>query len=257
MSTQKPNRIAAEHLSGVSSWLLPEVGDGAKVLSSAEKEQREREARANEVMEDVEGDVELTPITAEELQALTAEAEKEGFDKGYREGFAKGEADGKKLAIESTEKQAKTALDAQVGALLQIAEALMNPIADQEQQLKQMLLSYVTTLTQELLSRELKLDSQCVLQTVQAAIDALPVGAQAISVTVNPEDLELVEQYAESQSANWSFITDSDLQRGGCVVKTPDSTVLNTVEQRLRDICQKFLDAELHKPGSDDNHELT
>ena len=52
-----PNRIAAEDLGEVRSWMLPTIDADGNVVSSAEKEARERRKqellRANEIVEDV------------------------------------------------------------------------------------------------------------------------------------------------------------------------------------------------------------
>lgn len=246
MTSKLPNRIALEDLKGVSTWALPNVGTAGKVLSSAEKEARERHQRDQEIIEDVDDkDLPFAPMTAKELQAITEAAEKEGFNKGYQEGFTKGEQDGRERGLEQSKKQADQVLSTQVGQLLQIAEALVEPIAEQEQALEKLLLDYVLTLTAQLLERELQIDSTQVLGAVQKAIQALPVGATNIKVSVNPDDLALIETYAEETKKDWSFLADAQMLPGGCRIETEESLVDYTIEQRLEELSEQFLNKQL------------
>lgn len=251
MTSKIPNRIAQEDLENVTTWALPNVGASGKTLPSAEKEARERRQRSEEIIEDVDGDdLSFAPMTAQELQALTESAEKEGFNKGYQEGFAKGESDGRERGLEQSRLKADEVLSAQVSQLLQIAESLVEPIAEQDRALEKLLLDYVLVLTRQLLERELQTDSTHVLNAVKKAIQALPVGADNITVTVNPDDLALIETYAEERNKDWSFQADSQMLPGGCLIETAQSLVDYTIEQRLEVLSEQFRNKQL---ASDDD----
>ncbi|NIB43215.1 flagellar assembly protein FliH [Pseudomaricurvus alkylphenolicus] len=248
MSGNNPNRIASEDLQDCNPWLLPDVS--GKVIPSAEKEAADRERHQGEVIEDVSGEeVSYAPMTADELQALTDAAEKEGFDKGHAEGLAQGQAEGHKQGYEQGLQQAQQesakVLDDQVGRLLQIAEALMAPIGDQEQQLEHLLLSYVTRLTRQLVERELQMDSAHILSVVQRAVAALPSGSKHLKVILNPDDLALVEAYAEETQKDWGFRGDAQLSPGGCRIETDNSLVDFSVESRIDAMLEQFLDRQL------------
>ena len=54
---------------------------------------------------------------------------------------------------------------------------------------------------------------------------------------LNPDDLELVKQsYGEQTIAdnNWQLIAEPTLERGGCEVKTPQSSLDMTLKTRVK-----------------------
>lgn len=253
MTSKLPNRIAFEDLHDVTAWAPPSVGSGGKVLSSAEKESRERQRREQEIIEDVDGDnFDFSPMTAEDLQAITEAAEKEGFDKGYKQGLSKGELEGKKKAYDETTAQANEVLSNQVSQLLSIAEALIDPIDTQENELEKTLLNYVVELTRQLLERELQSDSSQVLTFLQRAVQALPIGAENIKVMLNPDDLALVETYAQEHQKDWSFQSDPNMLPGGCRIETRESLVDYSMEHRFESLCKQFLNRQLSGDDEDE-----
>lgn len=251
MSYKSQNLIASEDLDEVLTWQLPNMDGSGKVLSSAEKEARDVAARANEVIEDVEdvGDMAMSPITAEQLQAITEAAEKEGFEKGEKEGFEQGQKSGHEAGYregtEKAEREASALLEKQTSQLLQVAEALVNPIAEQQENIQNILLQYVTGLTRQVVERELIQDSAHILSVVKQAMMALPVGAEKITVFLNPDDLALVEAYSEENDKGWRFRGDSELLPGGCRIETRESLVDFSVESKLEAMFSQFLDRQL------------
>lgn len=276
MIAKLPNLIASEDLQSCDAWSLPEVGKGVKTLSAeskkrqleAEKQARIELARAKasqtpeaaahaegEVIEDVDDDsLSYSPLTADQLQEMADAAEKEGFDLGYGEGVVKGIAEGKKQGYEEGMAQAQAevreTLTTQVSQLLQVAEALVEPIQGQEDQLQKLMLRYVTALTEQVVERELLQDSSHILSVVQRAMQALPVGAEKIKVILNPDDLALVETYAQEQEKPWLFRGDSQLQPGGCRIESAESLIDFSVESRMKAMFSQFLDKQL--VGSED-----
>lgn len=270
ITNKLPNLIAAEDLHNCNTWRLPDVGDGTKVLPAQimkrrqlEAEQRaqaelERQEQAvmevahetGEVIEDVNGDdLAYTPMTAEQLQEITEAAEKEGFDRGYGEGVAQGIAAGKKQGYEDglaqAQAKARETLAQQVSQLLQVAEALVEPIGEQELQLQQLLLRYVTTLTEQVIGRELKQDANQLLSVIERALKALPVGAEKVKVVLNPEDLALIEAHAAEQEPCWLLASDPQLQPGGCRIQSAESLVDFSVETRVQALFAEFLSQQL------------
>ncbi|MGH1371906.1 MAG: FliH/SctL family protein [Cellvibrionaceae bacterium] len=251
MSKKLPNVIAAEHLQDVLPWQLPSMDGSDNVVPSAEKELRDRAHRADEVIEDVadEESLEFSPITAEELQEITNAAEREGFELGQQRGLEAGHKEGHEAGynagMEQAQSEAKEILERQVSQLLQIAESLVLPIEQQQSQLQQTLLQFVTSLTEQVIERELIQDSAHILSCVKQAMTALPVGAQDIRVFLNPDDLALVESYSEEFDKGWKFQGDSQLLPGGCRIQTRDSLVDFSAESKMKAMFAQFLDHQL------------
>ncbi len=257
-----PSRIPAESVDQATTWVLPPVSDNGRVLSSAEKEARERRERLlrreQEKIETVEIPVvEQAPqvgMTAEEMQAIFDEAEKEGFEQGHKEGFTKGNTEGYEAGRQQGLKEMRAQLVAEQQRFQALANALLNPLTAQDDDIEHMLLDVICTLTQSVVQRELQTDSSQTLALVRNAIDALPVGSKNIRVCVNPDDLAAIETYAAEQQLEWKFFGDTELLPGGCRIETPESRVDFSVSSRLQTVLEQFLTKQLAS-GDDDYEE--
>ena len=103
--TQKspPARIPAEDQTEYQAWRLPIIDDNGRVLSSAEKEQRDSELRQRQREKESIENVNLPHarkggMTAHDMQEIFDTAEKEGFAQGHQEGLEKGRAEGRSIA---------------------------------------------------------------------------------------------------------------------------------------------------------------
>ncbi len=255
-----PKRIAAEDVAQVTTWVLPPVSDNGRVLSSAEKEARERRERLlrreQETIETVEIPEEAPPqvgMTAEEMQAIFDAAEKDGFEQGHKEGFAKGNSEGFEAGRQQGLMEMRAQLVAEQQRFQRLANALLEPLNSQDDDTEQLLLDVICTLTQCVVQRELLTDSSHILALVKSAIAALPIGSKNIRVCLNPDDLAAVETYAVEQQLNWQFFGDSELLPGGCRIETPESRVDFSVSTRLQAVLEQFVTKQL--AGGDDAEE--
>lgn len=252
MTLKQPNRIPAEELDNISTWALPEIDSAGNIISTAEKEERERQReeqrRASEVVEEVEvdaGQMSFEPITAQQLQEITETAEKEGYEQGHQQGYQAGQAEGYKAGQTQGAADMRAQLQAEQQRLQAIADALMKPIAPQDSAIEKALLDIVCILTRSLVKRELLTDSGHILSVVQEAVAALPVGAKNLTIHLNPDDLVLIEAFAEERQKDWQFVGDSNLLPGGCRIETRESLVDHTVEQRMEALLSQFVSKQL------------
>ncbi len=251
----KLNRIPAEQLSGVTAWQLPEVSQSGNILPSAEKEAREQKQQqkleddlaAGESVEDVDFPVESQhqAITAEQLQDITAQAESEGRAQGYSDGLEKGLEEGREQGRAEGLEAGKEEIEIAISHLQEVAQSLMSPLGDQLETLQQQLQQTVLTLTRGLVQRELQTDSSHILEVVNQAIAALPVGSENLTITLNPDDLAQVETYAQGSEKSWHFQSDPELLPGGCRVQSVNSLVDFSVEKSCDKIFQQYLDGQL------------
>ncbi len=208
------------------------------------------QVNAGEVVEDLDAaDIVSKPITAEHLQQITETAEKEGFDKGYKEGLKQGIADGKDRGytegVQKSKQESDAILKQKVKVLQQVSNQLMQPFKQQESQMHLLLLDFVGALTRKLVRRELQIDSGDILAVVKQGVQALPVGAKNLRLHLNPDDLALIEAYAEEKHLGWQFIGDSSLSAGGCRIESDESLVDYTVETQLGELLEQFLTKQL------------
>ena len=233
------NRIPSNELGDCRVWRLPAFGRQGNIIPSAEREDRERSAKGGptEFIEDVSGEQEIPPMTADMLKKITEEAEKEGLQRGYDEGLAKGLEQGREQGLDETRRD----IQEQQQRLASIADALIKPMSDQDSALEDTIMDMVRQLTESVIKRELTVDSSNILSIVQQAITALPIGSKHLKVYLNPDDLALVEAFAEEQQKDWQFIGESSLLPGGCRIETNESLVNHTTERRVELLFQQLL----------------
>ncbi|WP_347330251.1 flagellar assembly protein FliH [Marinimicrobium locisalis] len=260
MSTKKlANRIPAEELENYQPWVLPPIhGERDSALPSAQREERQRmeEAarREGEKIEDVDYEGEGSGLSAEEMQRLVDEAETEGRERGYEAGYDQGLAEGYDVGEKKGLEEMRQKLVAERQRFQHMIQALREPLAEQEDALEQWILQTVCVLTRSLVQRELLTDSSHIIEQVKAAVDALPAGAEHLRIYLNPDDRVLVEAYVEEHQLDWQFHTDEQLLPGGCRVETRESQVDFSVEHRLAQQLEAFVNRQL---GTENAAELS
>ena len=247
------NRIPAEAVESATTWVIPPITEHGRILSSAEKEARERRERLlrreKETIETIEiPEPEAPPqqgISAEEMQAIFDAAEKDGFEQGHKDGFAKGNAEGYEAGRQQGLMEMRAQLVAEQQRFQKLANALLDPVNEQDSDIEHLLLDVICTLTQSVVQRELLTDSSHIIGLVKSAVDALPIGSKNIRICLNPDDLAAVETYAAEQQLAWNFFGDSELLPGGCRVETPESRVDFSVSSRLQIVLEQFISKQL------------
>jgi flagellar assembly protein FliH len=242
--------------------MLPPVDESGKVLSSAEREARLRREKllrqGKEKIETVEIPAQQkTGMTAQEMQDIFDEAEKDGFAQGHIEGVEQGKSDGFEAGRQQGLMEMRAQLTLEQQRFHNLANALLNPLTAQDNDVENMLLDVICSLTQSVIQRELVTDSSHILELVKAAVDALPIGSKNIRVSLNPDDLVAIETYAAEQQLEWKFFGDTQLQPGGCKIETPESRVDFSVSQRLQTVLEQFLTGQLAQEDAADDSEET
>lgn len=237
------NRIPAAEAGRWQSWSLPDVADAERRVSSNEKQARQRDGRRQgERVEDasLEQIQNFSGLTAEQLHNIVQQAEKEGFDKGYQDGLQQGRDEGHKAGQQQGLSEMRSQLMADQKRFKDLAQALLSPVEQQDQRLETLLLIMVERLTQAVVRRELATAREDMRGLIRQAVAALPTGPGHLRIFLNPDDLERVASYSREQS-EWQFIADADMAPGGVRVETGDSVVDDTVERRLHDVIERFL----------------
>lgn len=244
------NRIPEEDVADFRRWNIPLIDNKGQVLPSAEREAAaRRSAKQKQKGERVE-DVDYKGgsaggMSAAELEKIFEQAEQEGFEQGRKSGYEKGMAEGYEAGQEQGLIEKRQELVAEQQRFQHLIQSLLEPLAEQEEDLEQMLLDTVCRLTESLVERELLTDSSHILVLVKEAVAALPVGAKNLRLYLNPDDLALVETYAEEQQLDWQFFGDQTLLPGGCRVETSESRVDFSVANRLQSLLESFVNRQL------------
>jgi flagellar assembly protein FliH len=267
MTSDTTPKFTQQEIDNCKSWLLPDVSS-ARLIPTAEKEARLQKHRfikskqpkaevtapvdktAGESIDIVEEKVE--PITAEQLQAITDAAEKEGYDAGYQQGLAQGleqgQAEGNTAGHAEGLRQGKQSIVEQCERLTHIVDALFIPLETEHKQLEHLLVDMVTTLARAVVQRELQADSTHITTLVDAALNVLPATADKFALYLNSQDVTLVEQHLHSIDKQFTYHIDDNLLPGGCRLETRHSVVDYSVETRLQQVIDDFLHKRFVNP---------
>jgi len=209
--TAQLNEVTAEELANYQKWQAP------KMVS----------------VSDVDGPSPAL-MTVEGIERLQKEAQKEGYKVGFEQGKKAGSDAGQKEIAQ------------QANFLKQIMSTLNTPLIELDQKIEHDLISLVTTMTRQLVRRELKTDPEHVIGAVRAAMAVLPINDRKLKIYLNPQDIELVKKglSMDDNSESWNLIDDPRLSRGGCRLETADTMIDASVEARLDSVITKLLGGE-------------
>ncbi len=256
MSDDKPdkNRIPFESLgeeTPVRGWNLPPVSDGRSVVKSARRQSKSQAPASgtqNEAIESVPSNRRPKHLTAEELQRITEEARREGFQQGLQEGTEQGIREGTKIGAENGEKRAYTEARKDIEHLQQqlkrLIQDLMDPMMEQQNALRNVILEMVLSLTEQLVGDAIDAEPKRLLTIVDAVLDSIPKGNDNFRLYVSAEDAKLLEVLLPASQRSWSIETDGQLGRGSCRLEGQHSLVEYDVRSRLTHFRSKAEQAE-------------
>ncbi|MET1078190.1 MAG: flagellar assembly protein FliH [Pseudomonas sp.] len=192
---------------------------------------------------------EVPTLSLEELEAIRQDA--------YNEGFATGEKDGFHAGQLKARQESEVALGAKLQRLEQVMVQLLEPIAEQDQQLEVALVHLVEHMARQVIQRELNADSSQIRHVLREALKLLPMGAGNVRIHINPQDFEMVKALRERHEETWKILEDEALQPGGCRVESEHSRIDASVETRLSLALKQLFDQQREQatnPAASDLH---
>lgn len=99
-------------------------------------------------------------------------------------------------------------------------------------------------ISEQVIQRELTLDSSQIQQVVRECLKVLPVGSTAVRVYINPQDFEQIKALRERHEEGWKIIEDDDLLPGGCRFESLNTRVDGSIETRIAHIAQQILEQQ-------------
>ncbi len=148
---------------------------------------------------------------------------------------------------------------ARAEALERALDALSRPFEGLDQRFHEEILELVKAVARQLVRREMRLDPTHIVGVVREGLAALPMAAADIVVRMHPDDAQVMRECLASEAGerNWRIEPDPLMERGGCVIATPDSQVDSRLETRLgRVIATMFEDERkdtVDAPGLEDS----
>lgn len=189
-------------------------------------------------------------LTVEEIESIQQQAHAEAFaqgeiaghTEGYRKGLAEGiEAGQQQGHAEGLQQGLSDALAThkqQASDFIKLMDALNEPLKTLDETVANQLVSLSIAIAKQLIRREMKQHPGEIIAVVRAAVAALPIATQKLTLHLHPADAELVKTslaLTDSITA-WKIVEDPLLTQGGCKVTTDVSLVDATVEKRLASV---------------------
>jgi flagellar assembly protein FliH len=171
--------------------------------------------------------VEIVPHVAlptlEEIEAIREQARAEGYAEGLQEGRAAGHAEGYADGARAGRIEAESELE----HLRSIAATFSDAVVQADETIAHDVLELALRLARGMVRTAFEVRPELILPVVQEAIGYLPVLAQPATLTLNPEDAEIVRQAMgqELVKGGWRIVEDALLARGGCKVDTASNQI--------------------------------
>ena len=210
------------------SWQMPDIEVGsAKVFRQPIEEQTSPEEEAT---------VEL--ISEQELKSIKESAYAEAFEQGRQEGLNSAKAD--------IEKQSQL--------LSQMIEQLAHPLHQCGEKTEQELLELAFAISRQIVRRELKQDPTQLIAIIRDALAQLPIGSKNIQILLHPEDASVIREVlsidGSSKDSRWQLVEEPAMEKGGCLLKTDNSTIDASVDRQIAILFSRIAGGE--RAGEDD-----
>lgn len=213
--------IPKEQQSAYQRWELTSFGD------ERPSTQARRAAMAPPPPAPAPAPIEIVPNvvlpTAEELEAIREQARAEGYAEGYQEGRAAGHAEGYADGAHAGQIEAEGELE----HLRAIAATFSEAVVQADETIAHDVLELALRLARGMVRTAFDVRPELILPVVQEAIGYLPVLAQPATLTLNPEDAEIVRQAMGQEliKGGWRIAEDAAMARGGCKVDTASNQI--------------------------------
>lgn len=239
----------------------------------------------NDVLMEVAEVETVTPLTADELEAIRQEAYNEGLQQGLEEGREKGEklghetglAQGLKAGHEEGRKegydvgkgegeveakgQAETQRNNLQTQLNGFMQALNVAMLSQQEEIEKILPDVIEHLAQAVVTEELSQGSEHIVHLVKQAIAALPVKLKDFTIEINHNDFTFIETALEQKQFSANLQSNESVEAGGCLIHSEksliDFTLSNRWEEVLKDYHQRLQIKESSENNSTDVPEET
>jgi flagellar assembly protein FliH len=260
MSTNKG--FSESEASDAKKWDLPFVEDAsAKKNDGTTNALNRRSDWKYEPPEEVE---EISPPTADEIEAIRQaafdegmsdgkaagyeEGKAQGLEEGFNEGREKGHAEGLAQGLEEGQSQIAT----QTEQWQMLVDKLHDPLSQANDETRDQLVKLAVTLAKAVIKTEIDTNKSVIIQALSEGIKALPINQNEYQIHLHPDDITIVNEHfseEEVEKKGWNLIAAPNMERGGCDIVTAQNAVDVSVERRCREVIERFL---LNQGLSDD-----
>ncbi len=235
-------------------WDLPSVDDKlAETDTSTNALDRPRGKWKFEAPEEEE---EITPLTAEDIEAIRQSAYQEGLKAGHEEGLKngfeegivqgteQGQEEGHKIGLEQGLESANEQIKIQTDILSSLINHLQQPLAQVQIEAQKELVILAKSLAQAVIKVETTQNEAILLRAIEDGMKALPIQQSQYTLYLNNEDLARLEShFGETYIAqqNWHLVASEDIAYGGVKIQTKNNAVDMSIAKRCEEVFAKLL----------------
>ncbi|MEO8225014.1 MAG: flagellar assembly protein FliH [Gammaproteobacteria bacterium] len=170
----------------------------------------------------------------QDVTAVQQRAWQQGFDQGRQAGLDAGSQE----------------VAARIEAVETILDALARPLEDLDHRVELELLALVQAVVRQLVRREMHADPGHLIGVIRECLAALPLASGDVVVRMHPADAEAIRERLVETSGDraWRLESDPLLERGGCLVTSPRSTIDARLDARLTRVIARLLEDERDEP---------
>lgn len=236
MTRNQARFIPGEELGTVTDWSFGDVDKASSKFAAKLAAQALAEEQAKEAVV---------------RQSSFSEGHAQGFAEGYAQGHAQATLDGQRQLNEYIANEGEAAAQ-RFSSLFASARA---QLAESEQVIARGVLELACEIARQVLRHEISSNPNTLQPVVREALNVLAVDSKAALVRLNPVDLEVLAEplRQEFSSLSLSFLADSSIARGGCLVEAAGTVVDGTLAQRWKKtVAALGLEATWDEPNADD-----
>ncbi|GAA6153287.1 FliH/SctL family protein [Pseudoteredinibacter isoporae] len=256
--TKMGEHISTQDAEEFVSWTLPSFDqDTGDIIASEEKLAQDR--RAAEIGEDEsidELEAEVEPLTAQQLEEIRLQAHKEGYqsgyDEGHKHGLDAGTQEGRQQGEQAIRSELEPALRSETESLSELNRSLQTAFAEQQEQLKPLVLNMVTGLARQFIEKELQQNPQLLLHIIQKGLQALPGKPEELVVQVHPDRQAMVQDKLRLPEGEFLVRANPDFGPWDCQLVNDCSRVSLDFEARWQSLLEQFARGDLAEDDSTD-----
>ena len=155
---------------------------------------------------------------------------------GFAEGFAQGQARATLDGDQKIDEYARTQGQAIADRFSQIMEQAQEQLGHSEQVMARGVLELACELARQVVRHELSVNPNVLQPVIREALALLTTDSKNAVVRLNPLDVEVLQAAVQTEFSglNLSFVSDSTIKAGGCVVTSAGTVVDGSLDTRWR-----------------------
>jgi flagellar assembly protein FliH len=227
------SRIPVDKTANFSSWQIPEVTEGQFV----KVEKLKSRGPKGELVNVDKNEVIYNSLTAGQLEEISNQAYEDVREQARADGLKQGQDEGYQAGINAAQEE----LNKNAKNLSKTIDMLFSSLAGQDDDVEQALVNLVIGVSRSVLRRELTIDSSQIIAIVNEAVAELPLRASDITIYLNEQDFQLLQEHSEIL-AHWQLEIDRTLTPGGCRVTSRQSVVTYSLEDQFQQTINSLVD---------------